>query len=61
MGSLLVSLAAFIPVFIIIKALVLKYREHLLAWVNKTRVMKFFKASKLYEVYQAISGFRGAS
>jgi uncharacterized protein (TIGR03546 family) len=61
MGSLLVSLAAFIPVFIIIKVLVLKYREHLLAWVNRTRVMKFFKASKLYEVYQTISGFGGAS
>jgi uncharacterized protein (TIGR03546 family) len=61
MGSLLVSLAAFIPVFIIIKILVRNYREHLLAWVNRTRVMKFFKASKLYEVYQTISGFGGAS
>lgn len=61
MGSLLVSLAAFIPIFIIIKALVRKYREHLLAWVHNTRVMKFFKASKLYEVYQTISGFGGAS
>jgi uncharacterized protein (TIGR03546 family) len=61
MGSLLVSLAAFIPVFIIIKLLVLRYREHLLAWVRKTRVMKFFKASKLYQVYQTISGFGGAS
>jgi uncharacterized protein (TIGR03546 family) len=61
MGSLLVSLAAFIPVFITIKVLVLRYREHLLAWIRKTRVMKFFKASKLYEVYQTISGFGGAS
>lgn len=61
MGSLLVSIAAFVPVFIIIKAMVQKYREHLLAWVNKTRVMKFFKASKLYEVYQTISGLGGAS
>jgi uncharacterized protein (TIGR03546 family) len=61
MGSLLVSLAAFIPVFIMIKILVRKYREHLLAWVNKTRVMKFFKASKFYEVYQTISGLGGAS
>ena len=61
MGSLLVSLSAFIPVFIIIKALVLKYREHILVWVNKTRVMKFFKASKLYDVYQTISGLGGTS
>jgi uncharacterized protein (TIGR03546 family) len=61
MGSLLVSCAAFIPVFITIKILVRKYREHLLAWVNKTRAMKFFKASKFYEVYQTISGFGGAS
>jgi uncharacterized protein (TIGR03546 family) len=61
MGSLLVSLAAFIPVFFIIKILVRKYREHLLAWINKTRVMKIFKTSKLYEVYQTISGLRGAS
>jgi uncharacterized protein (TIGR03546 family) len=61
MGSLLVSLAAFIPAYIVIKVLVVKYREHLLAWIQKTRLMKLFKASKLYEVYQTVSGFGGAA
>lgn len=61
MGSLVVSLIGFIPTYFIVKALVRRYRDHLLAWVQKTRVMKLFKASKLYEIYQTVSGFGGAS
>jgi uncharacterized protein (TIGR03546 family) len=61
MGSLVVSLIGFIPTYFIVKALVQRYREHLLAWVQKTRVMKLFKASKFYEIYQTVSGFGGVS
>ena len=61
MGSLLVSVVTFIPAFVIVKILVVKYREHLLAWIQKTRVMKLIKASKIYAVYQTISGFGGAT
>lgn len=61
MGSLLVSLAAFIPVFFIVRMLVVKYRERWLVWVQKTRLMKLFKASKVYAAYQTLTGFGGAA
>jgi hypothetical protein len=32
-----------------------------LTWIEKSRVMNVIKASKLYHVYQTISGLRGAS
>ena len=58
MGSLLVSLLLFVPLYLISRAAILQYREHLLAWVRRTRVMQVLKASKLYHAYQAVSGWR---
>ena len=55
MGSLLFSILLFIPVHFLGKKIILDYREHILRWVQKTRLMQFFKASKLYSIYQSIS------
>ncbi len=57
MGSLAVSLAAFIPLFLVLRVLIVKYRDHLLAWIRKSRVMQMFQASKLYSLYQKVSGW----
>lgn len=59
MGSLIFSLAAFVPFLLLSNMLIRRYRAHVLAWVQKTRVMQMFKASKLYHAYQSISGFGG--
>lgn len=39
MGSLAVSLALFVPFYLLSNALILKYREHFLAWIQKTRLL----------------------
>lgn len=59
MGSLFLSLVLFVPLYIVLNISIRKYREHILAWVQKTKFMQAFKASKLYTAYQAISELRG--
>lgn len=61
MGSLIVSLALFAPCYFILNRLVYKYREHVLEWVRKTRIMQVFKGSKLYSAYKSVSGWGGGS
>jgi uncharacterized protein (TIGR03546 family) len=57
MGSLIFSLILFVPVFLLSNMLVKRYRDHILAWVRKTRLVQILKGSKLYEAYQAVSGW----
>jgi len=61
MGSFLFSLIFFIPLYLLFNQIVRKYRVYVLEWVQKTRLMKAFKANKLYKAYQAVSGWGGAS
>jgi uncharacterized protein (TIGR03546 family) len=61
MGSLVVALALFLPVFILTRRVIDKYREHILAWVMKSHIVKAIKASKFYNVYQTVSDWRGLS
>ncbi len=61
MGSLVFSLIVFIPLYFLLNRLILNYREHILAWVWKTRIMQMLKMSKLYSAYQAVSGWGGKS
>lgn len=58
MGSLVFSLALFIPLFLLSNLLIRRYRQHVLAWVQKTRIMQMFKASKLYQTYETLSSWR---
>jgi uncharacterized protein (TIGR03546 family) len=58
-GSLVFSLALFFPAYLLLNALILHYRGHVLAWVEKTRLMQFFKASKVYQIYQSLPHFGG--
>ncbi|MEW6670542.1 MAG: TIGR03546 family protein [Thermodesulfobacteriota bacterium] len=61
LGSLFVSVIAFVPLYLLLNLLIRKYREHILAWVQKTRIMQLLKTSRLYSVYQAVSGWGGQS
>ena len=61
MGSLLFSLIFFIPIFLLSNMLIRRYREHVLSWVRKTRIMRALKANRLYTLYQAASGWGGTS
>ena len=59
MGSLIFSLILFMPMYFLFNLLIRRYREHLLRWVEKSRLMKFFLASKLYRVYKTVTGLGG--
>ncbi len=61
MGSLVFSAALFIPLYVISNILITKYREHVLEWINKTRFMQAIKASKFYNIYHSVSGWRTGS
>lgn len=58
MGSLVFSIGLFVPVLLLSNLLIRRYRQHVLAWVQKTKIMQIFKASKLYETYQTLSAWR---
>ena len=59
MGSLLFSVVLFVPLYLISNQTILRYREHVLAWVQKSRIMRAFKASKFYGLYSTYTEFRG--
>jgi uncharacterized protein (TIGR03546 family) len=61
MGSLVCAVIAFVPLYMLLNLIIQRYREHILAWVQKTRIMQLLKASKFYSVYQAVSGWGGRS
>ncbi len=61
MGSLFISIILFFPLYLLTNLLIRRYREHILKWVRKTRIMQAFKASKLFHVYQSVSGWGGKS
>lgn len=56
LGGLVTGLLAALPFFLVVNFLVKKYRQHLLAWVMKTKLMKLLKASKFYQIYSKLSG-----
>ncbi len=58
MGSLVFSIGLFIPTLLLLNLIIRRYRQHVLAWVQKTKIMQVFKASKLYETYQTLSAWR---
>ena len=58
MGSLVLSMLLFAPLYWALNLAIRKYRENILTWLQKTRVMQFIKGSRLYTTYQAVSGWR---
>ncbi len=59
MGSLVVSLVSFVPMLLLGNMLIRRYRETFLRWVEKSRLMVFFKASKFYGIYAKVAGAGG--
>jgi hypothetical protein len=59
MGSLVFSVGLFVPVLLISNLLIRRYRQHVLAWVQKSKIMEMFKASKLFKAYESLSAWRG--
>ena len=56
LGSFVSSIVVALPMVIVSNFLINNYRMHVLAWIRKTRIAQLLKASRLYRVYNAISG-----
>lgn len=59
LGSLVIGILLFIPLFLLTKKGIVKYREEWREKVNKLKIVQVLKASKLYNIYIKISSFRG--
>jgi len=57
MGGLVFGILCFVPLVLLANALIRRYRENVLAWVRKTRLMQAFTASKFYDMYRKASGW----
>ena len=56
LGSLIAAVAIAVPMVFVSNFLIKNYRLHILAWVRKSRIAQFLKASRLYRAYNALSG-----
>lgn len=59
MGSFLFAVLAFMPLLLLSNMLIRRYREHVLAWVRRTKLMRMITASDLYHYYEKVSGWTG--
>ena len=57
-GSFISSLILFVPMFLFAKYFVVYYRKHLDPIIQKSRIVKLFKASKFYKIYKKIETVR---
>lgn len=57
MGGLVFGILCFVPFVLLANALIQRYREHVLVWVKKSRLMQAFTASKFYDIYMKVSGW----
>jgi uncharacterized protein (TIGR03546 family) len=55
MGSLALSLALFVPALFVFMFLIRQYRERIMTFVNRLKVVQALKASKFYRMYDALS------
>lgn len=54
MGSLAVSLVLAPVVLLLSKVLVIKYRIHIMEWVDQWNIVQLIKGSKVYQIYQGM-------
>ena len=55
LGGLLLSLLAFIPVFVLSRLLIVMYRQRLLNWISRLKVVQVLKAGKFYNLYKSLA------
>lgn len=58
-GSFIVAISLCIPMFPLAKVFVVQYRKHINDRVQKWKLVKWFKGTKLYSIYSTVSRVRG--
>ncbi|EAR10373.1 TIGR03546 family protein [Reinekea blandensis] len=54
LGSLLVSVLAFLPAAVIFRLGVVQYRAYMLPYIDKLKVVQLLKGSRFYQLYERI-------
>jgi uncharacterized protein (TIGR03546 family) len=57
MGSLITSLILIVPLFFAFTKLINLYRDKVLTWVNKLKLVQTIKAGRLYKIYDSLTGW----
>jgi uncharacterized protein (TIGR03546 family) len=60
MGSFILSAALFAPFVLVMNLLIRKYRKHILAYVEKTRIVQAWKATGMYRMYRSYRDLRSS-
>ncbi|HEY6010931.1 MAG TPA: TIGR03546 family protein [Nitrospirota bacterium] len=55
MGGVVFSLVFFLPLVLVMNMAIRRYRQHVLVWVKKSRLMQIITASKFYSLYEKLS------
>jgi uncharacterized protein (TIGR03546 family) len=48
MGSMVVSLAAFVPMVLLLNVFIKQYRSHILVYINNSKIARMLQSSKLF-------------
>ena len=55
LGSLVAALIKFVPLYFIAHWLIVRYRVHVQAYIEKFKIVKALKSSRLFQLYQSYS------
>ncbi|MDN3651876.1 TIGR03546 family protein [Thalassotalea ponticola] len=55
LGALLIGVVLFIPVYLLSKVLVQRYRQHMKAFVDRFKLIRMLKGSRFYQIYQGLN------
>lgn len=55
LGGFVIALALFIPMWVVMRFLVIKYRARFLVWINRFKVVKMIKASGFYSLFKNLA------
>ena len=56
MGGLFIALVSFIPVWLISLFIIKQYRQHIMAWITKNKLIQILKGSTIIQLYNRTTG-----
>ena len=55
LGSLIVTLLAFVPTVLLLRWAITRYRASLMPWLNKLKLVQLLKGSRWYQLYARVN------
>ena len=56
LGSTVLCLLLLLPLFFVSRFIVIEYRQHILSWVQQSKLGLWLKGGKVYGIYQSLYG-----